>query len=353
MTLSTAAAIAMAPSIQYALTADGVRIAFWTLGDGPPLVYLAGGPWSHIELWQVPACRRWYERLARNRTLVRYDIRGTGLSERDVTDFSLDALVQDVEAVVDRLGLERFALFGAADAGPVAIAYAAHHPERVSRLLLWCTMARWVDLTAWNTHRQLLTDFGDPEWKLIADWCALGALGWSAGEIGRSSAEQLRRSVTPKVMQAAHTAMMQFDVTDLLPRVQVPALVLYRRGIAWLPAETASALAARLPDARLTVLDGDSTAPYLGDTEPIAVAIDDFLRDTAPPVPVHLLPDGLTAREIEVLRLIAGGQTNDEIAAALVLSVRTVEQHIRNIYRKIHARGRADATAYTLTRGLL
>jgi DNA-binding NarL/FixJ family response regulator len=147
--------------------------------------------------------------------------------------------------------------------------------------------------------------------------------------------------------------MMQFDVTDLLPQVRAPALVLYRRGIACFPPETATELASRLPDARLTVLDGDSTAPYLGDTEPIADAIDDFLRDTAQPVPMHLYPDGLTTREIQVLRLIAGGRTNDEIAAALVLSVRTVEQHIRNIYRKIHARGRADATAYTLTRGLL
>ncbi len=126
------------PRIRYARTADGISIAFWTLGDGFPLVYLAGGPWSHVELWNVPECRRWYERLARNRRLVRYAVRGTGLSDREVADFSLDALVRDAEAVVDQLGLERFALFGAADAGPVAIAYAARHPERVSQLVLWC-----------------------------------------------------------------------------------------------------------------------------------------------------------------------------------------------------------------------
>ncbi|MGH2585220.1 MAG: alpha/beta fold hydrolase [Dehalococcoidia bacterium] len=344
----------MEPRVQYVRTADGVSIAFWTLGEGPPLVYLAGGPWSHVDLWQVPECRRWYERLARNRTLVRFDMRGTGLSDRSVADFSLDALVQDVEAVVDRLGLERFTLFGAADAGPVAIAYAVRHPERVSHLILWCTMARWADSAHRHRDWQTLVERGGPEWELMADWCALSALGWSAGEIGRSSAEHLRMSVTPETMQAATAAMMRFDVTDLLSKVGAPALVLHRRDIAWLPIEMATDLASRLPDACLTILDGDSTAPYLGDTEAIAGAIDEFLRDsTAQTAPLRLPPDGLTVRETEVLRLIAGGRTNDEIASALVLSVRTVEQHIRNIYRKIHARGRADATAYTLTRGLL
>ena len=81
----------MEPRIQYAQTADGVSIAFWTLGEGEPLVYIAGGPWNHIELWQVPECHRWYERLAQKRMLVRYDLRGTGLSERTVSDYSVDA----------------------------------------------------------------------------------------------------------------------------------------------------------------------------------------------------------------------------------------------------------------------
>src|SRR5918997_6894176 len=136
----------MEPRIRYAPTADGVSIAFWTLGEGVPLVYMAGGPWGHVELWDIPQCRRWYERLAQKRMLVRYDVRGTGWSEHNVSDHSLDALVADVEAVVDRLHLERFAMFGAFDAGPVAIAYAARHPERLSRLILWCSWARSSDI---------------------------------------------------------------------------------------------------------------------------------------------------------------------------------------------------------------
>ena len=132
----------MEPRIQYAKTGDGVSIAFWTLGEGMPFVHMPV-VFSHIQLeWQMPEYRRWYERLAERRKLVRYDGRGWGLSERDVTDYSLDVLMLDLEAVVDRLNLERFALLGVLQMGPVAIAYAARNPERVSHLILWCSWAR-------------------------------------------------------------------------------------------------------------------------------------------------------------------------------------------------------------------
>jgi hypothetical protein len=120
--------VAAEPRVRYVTTHDGVRIAFWAFGHGMPLVYLTGGPWSHVELWDVPECRQWYERRTRNRMLVRYDVRGTGLSQRAVSDHSLDALLHDLTAVVDGLGLDRFALLGAADAGPVAVAYATVDP---------------------------------------------------------------------------------------------------------------------------------------------------------------------------------------------------------------------------------
>jgi pimeloyl-ACP methyl ester carboxylesterase/DNA-binding CsgD family transcriptional regulator len=366
----------VAPRIQYARAADGVSLAFWTLGQGTPLVYLAGGPWSHVELWDIPECRRWYERLAQQRLLVRYDIRGTGLSERDVSDYSLEALLLDAEAVVDRLGLARFALFGAADAGPVAIAYAARHPERVSRLVLWCAWARWADvesprIRAW---RELLSR----DWELMTETCAHLALGWSAGEIGRRATERLRQSVTREGLQAALDAAAEFDARPLLADVEAPALVLHRREIRWLPVSIAADLAARLRDARLTILEGESTAPYLGNAEAIAQAIDEFLgepdRSAAAPeasvttvirpasalagqVPGARLPmqaaRELTAREVEVVRLVASGQSNQEIAEELVVSVRTVERHIANVYRKLGARGRAHATAHALTRGLI
>src|SRR3972149_8758475 len=98
----------MEPRIQYAQAADGVSIAFYTLGEGRPLVHMPNIPWSHIQLeWQHPRWRRWYELLAQNRMLVRYDARGAGLSDRDGSGFSLDAYVLDIEAVVDRLGVDK------------------------------------------------------------------------------------------------------------------------------------------------------------------------------------------------------------------------------------------------------
>ncbi len=104
----------MEPRIQYAKTKDGVSIAYWTMGEGMPLVMMADTLWSHIQLeWQSPLGRKWYERLAERRQLIRFDHRGSGLSERNVTDFSLDAQVGDLEAVVDCLGLEMFSLVAA------------------------------------------------------------------------------------------------------------------------------------------------------------------------------------------------------------------------------------------------
>jgi pimeloyl-ACP methyl ester carboxylesterase/DNA-binding CsgD family transcriptional regulator len=357
----------MEPRIQYATSSDGVSIAFWTLGEGTPLVYMAGGPWGHVELWDIPECRRWYERLAQKRMLVRYDLRGTGWSEREVPDYSLEALVADVEAVVDRLELDRFDMFGAFDAGPVAVAYAARHPERVSRLVLWCSWARSSDIRSPRIRAWL--GLIDQDWELMTDTCAHLALGWPAGEVGRHAAQRLRESVAPEAARAALEAMGQFDVAALLPSLKVPTLVLHRRDIPWLPVDIARSLASRIPDARLMVLEGESTAPYLGDSEAAASAIDEFLgevkegrtaqREAGAPAseqdgsgPAWGHSHGLTAREVEVLRHLAGGRTNDEIAEELFVSVRTVERHVANIYAKIGTRGRANATAYALTHNL-
>jgi pimeloyl-ACP methyl ester carboxylesterase/DNA-binding CsgD family transcriptional regulator len=295
--------------------------------------------------------------------LVRYDVRGTGWSERRVSDHSLGAQVADLEAVVDRLGLDRFDLLGAVDAGPVAVTYAAQHPKRVARLALWCAWAGTADrlsagMRAWLDAWLALIE---QDWDAATEACAHRALGWSAGEFGRQAARRLRESVAPRTARAALAALGAFDAAELLPRLRAPTLVLHRRGISWLPVGVAQELASRIPDARLTVLEGESTAPYLGDADAAAAAIEGFLAEPADPraLGAPAGPDAgsgggpLTARELEVLRLLAAGRTNAEIAEELVLSVRTVERHAANIYAKLGARGRADATARALTRGLL
>jgi len=358
----------MDPRIRYATSFDGVSIAFWTLGEGKPLVCLAGGPWCHVESWYLPECRRWYERLAQKRMLVWHDLRGTGWSEREVSDYSLEALVADVEAVVDRLGLDDFGVLASVDAGPVAVAYTARHPKRVSRLVLWCSWARTSDLI--SPRMEAWFGLMDQDWELTTDTCVHIALGWSVGQAGRDAAEHLRESVAPEAMRAALEAVGAFDVTELLPMLKAPTLVLHRRNIPWLPVDIARSLASRIPEARLMVLEGEATAPYLGDSEAAASAIEVFLDETeaertvrgeagvsaAEQEEAHLArsyPDGLTAREVEVLRRLTAGKTNGEIAEELFVSVRTVERHVANIYAKIGSRGRANATAYALTRGLV
>jgi len=268
----------MEPRIQYAQTADGVSIAFWTLGEGMPLVQM---PWmltNHIELeWQIPEVRRWYERLAQNRKLVRYDSRGSGMSDRDVSDFPLDAQVLDLEAVVDRLRLERFTLFGAAYAGPVAIAYAARHTVRVSQLLLFCSWARTRDTA--SPQLRALRQLIDTDWETYTETAAHTVLGWSEGEQARRAAAMVRESVTQEALQAAVRAYRDFDVTALLPRVRSPTLVLHRRELRWLDIAIARGLASRIPDARLTVLKGTSPTPWLEDMEAVLAAIDEFLGE--------------------------------------------------------------------------
>jgi class 3 adenylate cyclase len=280
----------MEPRIQYAKTSDGVSIAYWTLGDGTPLVHLFT-IMNHIQLeWELEECRHWYERLSENRRLVRFDIRGTGLSKRNVTEQSLDAWVLDLEAVVDRLGLERFALLGLMTSGPVAIAYAARHPERVSHLLLWCAFARASDWLAVPQIGALRASF-DTDYTFYTEAAAHTLLGWSAGEPARRFAALIRAGVSSSEMRAAHAALNKVDVTPLLPLVKAPTLVLHRRGHV-LGVDAAMGLASRIPDARLVLLEGDSGAPYLGDTEAVLTAIDEFLGEGQQPTTTATLPSG-------------------------------------------------------------
>jgi len=117
------------PQIQYAKTSDGVSIAYWVLGDGEPLVYMPIPPFSHIQLeWEIEECRDWYLRLARRHKLIRYDGRGSGLSDRTVSDYSIDGQSRDLQAVVDSAGVDRFAMMVASHSSPVGISYASQNP---------------------------------------------------------------------------------------------------------------------------------------------------------------------------------------------------------------------------------
>ncbi len=270
----------MEPRIQYAQTADGVSIAFWTLGEGEPLVYMPRMPWCHIQLeWQVPRSRGFLERLAEQRMLVRYDCRGTGLSDRDALEFSLDSQVLDLEAVVDRLKLVRFALFGPVYSGPVAIAYAERHPERASHVLLWCSAARGADFTR-VPQLQALLALADADWELFTESATHFVYGYSDAERAHEAAVFMRECVSPEAYRAFRAATAEVDVAALLSQVRAPTLVLHRRQVSYPELGCARELASRISDARLLMLEGTYQMPYEGDTEAVLAAIDEFLGES-------------------------------------------------------------------------
>jgi len=283
----------MEPRIQYAKTSDGVSIAYAAMGSGVPLVHTGWFPISHLQAeWKLPEIRRWLERLSQTMLLVRYDSRGTGLSERDVTDFSVEARLLDLEAVVDRLGLDRFVLYGTLHTGPVAITYAARHPERVSRLVLCCTYALGTDWLR-SPVVQGVRAVMDIDWHTFTETAvqAIG-VGWEEGEFARRLAALYRESTTQRAYVTATAILNAIDVTDLLPQVKVPTLVVHRK-LAPLDVDVAKGLAARIPDARLALVDGRGIFEFIGEMEAVAMALDEFLGEgDASAVPGRPLPSG-------------------------------------------------------------
>jgi DNA-binding CsgD family transcriptional regulator/pimeloyl-ACP methyl ester carboxylesterase len=353
------------PRISYARSADGVRLAFTVAGDGPALVFVPWVPFSNFRMeWQNPFLNRVFGQLAQRLTLIHYDGRGTGHSQRDVTDLSLEAMVSDLEAVIDRAGLAEVSLLGQYNSCPHAIAYAAGHPEKVKRMVLFAGSARgWNAMSARQT--QALLSLIEQDWDLFADTAAHQWMGWSAGEAGRAIADGIRGAVTPQVARATMQAASAADVSDQLPRVAAPTLVLHPRDMTQIPVEVARSLAMDLPRGRLVLLDGAQPVLFGQDAGEVVTLLMDYVCDGIEPAGVPqavaagaadghsgLPSDGLSPREREVLRLVAAGESNSQIARRLGLSTHTVERHVANLYRKIGARGRADATAYALRNGL-
>jgi DNA-binding CsgD family transcriptional regulator/pimeloyl-ACP methyl ester carboxylesterase len=358
------------PRISYARSADGVSLAFTVTGGGPALVFVPWVPFSNMRMeWQNPLLRGVFENLARRLTLVHYDGRGTGHSQRDVTDLSLEAMVCDLAAVIDRAGLAEVSLLGQYNSCPHAIAYAARHPERVKRMVLFAGSARGWDAMS-GRQTQAMLSLIEQDWDLFADTAAHQWMGWSAGEAGRAVADGIRGAVTPQVARATMQAASAADVTEQLPHVAAPTLVLHPRDMTQIPIDVARTLAMGLPRGRLVVLEGSKPVLFTEEFGEVVRLLVDFFCDGIEPaeqsagagshsaLPSDALPsdapppDGLSRREVEVLRLVAAGESNSQIARRLGLSTHTVERHVANLYRKIGARGRADATAYALRSGL-
>ncbi len=279
----------MEQQIRFCTTSDGVRIAYATVGKGPPLVRVLG--WcTHLEVEsQWPDWSRWFlgGLLAQTHLLVRYDGRGMGLSDQNVQAFSLEAKVRDLEAVIDALQLTRFPIVALSEGGPTAIAYTVRHPEQVSRLILYGSFGRpilpdteegrqtaetMVSLIrqGWGSdvpaHRQFFTGLFMPD----ADAASIRAFN-----------ELQKASTSPDNVAAMLAALLSFDVTALLPQIQIPTLVIHRRGDAAVPFERGRELAALIPGARFLPLEGRNHAIQADEpeNEVLGRAVEEFLSE--------------------------------------------------------------------------
>ena len=273
----------MEPQIKYGLTDDGVSIGYWTIGEGKPLIWPHGAVGSSsLRAWRTPEGRAMIERVAAHRMFVRYDARGFGISQAGAIDISLAARVRDLAAVVDRLGVDRVDLCGYLDSGPGVMAYAAAHPERVSHLVLFATTSRGVNFVDADLQR-VLTELARVDfdiWKEAQVATVMRSLGVdpSAQDYARTLVEGMTPETGPQVLESIDT-----DVSDLLAKIEAPTLILHRRGIKRPAMSDVQAMAARIPNVRLALLEGDASVPYMGDTEAVVAALEEFLGDGSAP----------------------------------------------------------------------
>ncbi len=248
----------MEQQIRFCTTSDSVSIAYATVGDGPPVVYANGWP-THLELeWEAPSSRSFLEALAQGCTLIRYDMRGTGLSDRDVSDFSVDALVKDLEAVVDHLKLDKFDLVSlGVMAGPIAMSYAAEWQQRIERLLLSSAFVRGHDITTPDRQRAMIEYAGQFGFPLL--FVNIPHLDI---EVQRDAQKRQQAAASPEVQAALLRALFSVDVSRLLDRLTMPILVLHGRQDRVVPFAQGRELAARLPQARFVPFEGQSSAAW-------------------------------------------------------------------------------------------
>jgi len=306
-----------------------------------------GGWLTHLEQdWGSPIWDHWLRELTREHTLARFDMRGSGLSDHDVVEQGVEVWLQDLEAVANALGWRRFSLLGICQGGPVAAAYAARHPERVSRLVLYNSYA----------HGAYTTDIPKERADEARALEAMIKVGWgrrhgafrevfarlmSPREAGDQVAwwsELQRMSTGPETAVKLWHAFHALDIREQMEKIQTPTLVAHVRGDRMVPFDMGRALAARIPSAQFLSLEGKSHILQLDDpgwssfvSEFRRFLIGQGLDQTEPPPEFQTLTD----RERAVLDLVAQGLSNDAIARHLSIASKTTRNHISNIGSKL------------------
>ncbi len=258
-------------SMRYATTTDGVRIAYAVVGKGLPVFRLPFSVFNHCQLeWRQST---FFERLAASRMIIPIDARGAGLSDRDATDFSLEARKLDIDAVAAALGLTRFALHGIGSSGPVAISYAVANPERVSHLILDDAFVDGQDYLDNPQNASLFQLAAD--WDAFTETIAFSSLGYGGEEALRHAA-YLRECTTPEAFARWLAAQADVDVRGILPLVKAPTLILQHKGLRYVRANEGREIAKLIPNARLAILEGKQA-----EVEGVLAAISEFLGDEA------------------------------------------------------------------------
>ena len=345
--------------IRFCTSRDGTRIAYAVCGEGPPLVR-AGHAFTHLENERdCLAYGHWVELFSRCRTLIRYDTRGCGLSDRDDVEYSMQHLSEDLEAVVEAAGVKRFDLVGMTGGGALAVTYAVRHPEAVHRMVLYGTFAK-------GRYARSNTSESQEEVELLLK---LIELGWGQDnpqfrqlftyqflpdgntEQLRSFNDLLRDSTSARNAARYLRASFKADLRELAPKVRCPTLVMHARGDLRMPFDEGRALATLVKGASFVPLD--SRNHLLLEQEPawqqLAAEIGEFL--SAAPAPQQGSIEGLTTREAAVLDVLAQGITTDAMAERLGMSEKTLRNHLSTIFSKLGVANRSQAIVLARDKG--
>jgi DNA-binding CsgD family transcriptional regulator/pimeloyl-ACP methyl ester carboxylesterase len=335
------------PSVQYVTTSDGYSIACCVTGEGRDLV-LMPEPFNHLHLmWASALYRSLFEPLSRRFRMVQFDARGQGLSQRGLpADVEQRSILIDIEAVADSLDLKRFVLYGPYYLGTVAADYAARHPERVEALVLWN-----MDLGRPKPQDPIIHDLPQLSWDLFLDTYARTFNSYEEYDV---ALRRLRAAADPGFIVREYP---EAEVEAILGQISVPTLVVARRIAAMPHSEEAGRwVASRIAGSRLVLFDDVSGGRYTDGSKepPLVSAIDQFLAGLPETKQAEAggVSDVISGREVEVLRLLAAGRSNQEIADELVISLNTVRRHVSNIFDKTGAINRAQATAYAKDHGI-
>ncbi len=353
--------------IRFCTSKDGVRLAIASTGSGPPLVRVFNWLTDVEKDLTSVVNRHWVDELSRDYGYVRYDSRGCGFSDRDIERMSLDAWVEDLEAVIDAMQLERVPLLGISQGAAVAITYAVRHPERVSQLVLYGGFARGL----------LVRDKSPQVLERAQGLLKAAEIGWGADDpsfrqvfvhrmFRDATTEQLRAfdEVQRNTISGVNAARFlkngfEIDIQELARQVQCPVLVAHAKDDPLMPFSEGLLLASLIRDARFVPLEGSNHIPFESDSAwPLFLAeLRAFLPAVSSVRPRAADPAAmgsiLTPRQLQILQAVAQGQTAKQIARALNLSPRTVEMHVARVLATLQCSSRAEAVHKANEAGLL